>query len=535
MTRSEAAVVLAGALLLFSGLGARDLWEPDEPRHGAIAEEMRALGHGPSQLLLPRLNDEPYSQKPPLFHWLAALAGAPARRVTEGAARLPSALAGFATLLVVLRLARAELGAGVAVLGAAVLVTLPAFVDLARTARPDALLTASVTTALLFAWRLDRGTGSARANRRAMHLAIGLGILAKGPVAALLPSLGLAAWLAWERRVRDLRRFVSPDALLISLGPGLVWLAAVLALAPAGFFQIAVADNLFGRYFSGTDHERSPLFYLGQLPVSYLPWSLAWPLALWKLRPSALRRLDPGAASALRFLLAFVAAGLAFFSLSAGKRTVYLEPLYPALALLTAALVRAGLPAGGVSPRLARWLPVGGAAALGGLALWVHQVATWDGYHVPAGVAAWLVAAGIAALLPWEKALGGSPLAARGLVVAVALQLLGQVVIPPGLDPQRSIRDTAAAAAALAAEGTPIGLVQNGSLVGGVRYYAGRRVEPIGSAKGARRFLARGGRVLISESEHLPALDAVAPLRVAFRQEVSGDEMLVLVAEPPAP
>ncbi len=42
------------------------------------------------------LNGEVYSQKPPLYFWLAALAGAPANRVSEIAARLPSALSGLA-------------------------------------------------------------------------------------------------------------------------------------------------------------------------------------------------------------------------------------------------------------------------------------------------------------------------------------------------------------------------------------------------------------------------------------------------------
>jgi 4-amino-4-deoxy-L-arabinose transferase-like glycosyltransferase len=535
MTRSEGAVLLAGALLLFAALGARDFWEPDEPRHGAIAEEMRALRHGPAQLLLPRLNDEPYSQKPPLFYWLAALAGAPAGRVSEGAARLPSALAALGTLLVVLRLARAELGAGVSVLGAGVLVTLPAFVDLARSARPDALLTGFVAASLLFAWRIDRGTGAASGNRRGMHLAIGLGVLAKGPVAALLPLVGLGVYLAWERRLRDLRRFVSLDALLLSVAPGLAWLAAVVALAPPGFFQEAVADNLLARYFSGTEHERSLLFYLGELPVSYLPWSLVWPFALRGLRPSAFAGSDPRAASALRFLLSFVGAGLVFFSLSAGKRSVYLAPLYPALALLTAALVQRSLPEGGVPARLERWLPLGAALVLVGAGLAARWLPGWTGTPPPAIASPWLVATGIAALLPWEKGLRVSALAARGLVVLVALQLLVHVMIPPTLDPQRSIRATAAAAGALVPEGTPIGLVRNGSLVGGVTYYADRPVERIGSARGAERFLARGGRVLISEAAYLPELAAVSPLRVAFRQEVAGEEMVVVVAERQAP
>ena len=91
MRRAEIGLAVAAALVLFTNLGGRDFWEPDEPRHGAIAEEMRELRHGAPQLVVPRLNGEPYSQKPPLYYWLAAGAGTGRGFVSEGAARFPSA------------------------------------------------------------------------------------------------------------------------------------------------------------------------------------------------------------------------------------------------------------------------------------------------------------------------------------------------------------------------------------------------------------------------------------------------------------
>lgn len=38
--------------------------------------------------------------------------------------------------------------------------------------------------------------------------------------------------------------------------PGLAWLAASAALAPPGFPDAAVGENLFGRFFLGTSHAR---------------------------------------------------------------------------------------------------------------------------------------------------------------------------------------------------------------------------------------------------------------------------------------
>ena len=84
------------AALYLSGLGATDLWAPDEPRYAHVADEIVAGGHGATGLIVMHVGGEPYSEKPPLYFWLAALASAPAGQVTEVSARLPSALAASA-------------------------------------------------------------------------------------------------------------------------------------------------------------------------------------------------------------------------------------------------------------------------------------------------------------------------------------------------------------------------------------------------------------------------------------------------------
>ena len=113
--------MLAALLLLTIRLGAIGLWAPDEPRYVQVAEEMRSMRHGAEGLVLLHLNDEAYTQKPPLYFWLAATFGAPLGRVTEIAARLPSVLAGVALIAVMLRFGATLLGGPSATLGAALL------------------------------------------------------------------------------------------------------------------------------------------------------------------------------------------------------------------------------------------------------------------------------------------------------------------------------------------------------------------------------------------------------------------------------
>ncbi len=86
-----------GTLLFLFNLGGRDLWEPDETRYAVIAREMRETG----DWILPHLNGKIHAEKPPLFFWLVNFSTFFIGENSEFANRLPSALAGLITLLVI--------------------------------------------------------------------------------------------------------------------------------------------------------------------------------------------------------------------------------------------------------------------------------------------------------------------------------------------------------------------------------------------------------------------------------------------------
>ena len=182
------------------GLGWTDVSAPDEPRYLQVAEEMRALETGPGGLVLLHLNGEPYTQKPPLYYGLAALFGAPFGRVDEATARLPSALAGVATVLLTAALGTRLLGPASGLLAAALLLTTLEFSTLARRIQLDVLLALFETLALAVFWAVDRKRLSAGRGALLFHGFLALGVLTKGPVGWLLPVLTVLCYLAWERR-----------------------------------------------------------------------------------------------------------------------------------------------------------------------------------------------------------------------------------------------------------------------------------------------------------------------------------------------
>src|SRR5437867_673923 len=75
-------------VLFFYGLGNLGMVGPDEPRYAAIARQMMATG----DYITPRLNGNPWFEKPPLMYWLAAF-GDRVFGINEAGARFPSALA----------------------------------------------------------------------------------------------------------------------------------------------------------------------------------------------------------------------------------------------------------------------------------------------------------------------------------------------------------------------------------------------------------------------------------------------------------
>ena len=541
--RWRALVLGAAAVLLLAGLGNLDADSPDEPRALQVAEELRSGEHGATGLVVLHLNGEVYTQKPPLYYWLAALAGAPAGHVSELAARLPSALAGLFVVWLTLLLGTRMLGSGAGVLGAAILLTAFEFPYLARRVQFDVLLTAFELTALASFWWLDRGIGNKRRHQLVLHLALGLAVLTKGPVGFLIPALTILAFLAWEKRPREIAQAFPLWGLLLSLLPGLLWIAVATALAPKGFAGVAVGENLIGRFFAGTSHARPFWYYLWNFPLHFLPWAFAWPV-VWVVGRRSIFAPggDDSTQRAWRFLLAGVATSLLFFSLSAGKRSLYLLPAFPATALLSADALLRWLAGRARLPRRFGWsaalllallLAVGAEAIAAGLGhpllLPGEQLAE---VHAPLLLAfgcglVGIGLAGLAAGLLWVRNRAPAyafPGLVAGVVAAVELCFFGLLL--PALQPLQSLRPTALAARELTPPGGRIGLLGSDPMVGGLNYYGERRVSVLRDAAEVERFFAAGGRALVLKGKKLDRLGV--PVEVVHRAHSGRRELLVV-------
>src|SRR5262245_54935095 len=196
-----AALAVVCYVLFFHSLGNIGLIGPDEPRYAAVAREVFLSG----DYITPHLYGVPWFEKPPLMYWLAALSYR-VFGVGETGARFPSAVGATISVFLVFWCARRIWNRTIALMAALVLATSIGFFAFARAASMDMALSTCLTAALTFF--LVAYNDQTRQRRNwfyAFYAALGVGVLAKGPVALVLPALSLAGVILARRQPSEWR------------------------------------------------------------------------------------------------------------------------------------------------------------------------------------------------------------------------------------------------------------------------------------------------------------------------------------------
>jgi 4-amino-4-deoxy-L-arabinose transferase-like glycosyltransferase len=331
--RSPWLVLALAGLFFFPGLGARDLWNPDEPRYAEVAREMTTTG----EYFVPHLNGEIYAHKPPLQFWAIAAAGKLTGKLDERAVRLPAALAAVGATVLTFLLGLRLFGPRAAWIAAVAFATASRIPWQARTGQIDGLLVFLVVLAV-YCW--VRGESEERPGWiLAFYAVSGVATIAKGPAGFLPPLLAILAYHAWRRDRSGLRRLMIGRGLLIWVSVVIAWLGpATIIAGPEYFEEVTIGQNL-QRYLatgSPTDtsgHLRPFYYFLLSVPGDFFPWTVLLPTALvW-----AIRRSRGETRRWLFFLGCWVLVTILFFSFSPSKRTVYVLTMFPGLALLLGA------------------------------------------------------------------------------------------------------------------------------------------------------------------------------------------------------
>lgn len=395
----------------------------------AVAWEMWDRG----SWLVPLFNAAPYSHKTPLLPWLIH-AGWAVGGVNDVWPRLLMVLLGTVVIAQTGLLARrlAPERPALAPLAAWAMAGLWYYFLFALQVMYELPLAVAVLGGLL---ALCRREGEAwRPSWGGFALAVGLGLLAKGPVALLHLGVPLLTARGWHPAARaDGRGFARRAALAVLGGIALfaLWLVPALVLGDPEYRRALLVTQTAGRIKDSFDHAEPWWWYAPMVLVLLAPW---WWQAWWWRQVPALWR-----DAALRMPWLWLLGVLLLFSLISGKQPYYLLPDFPAVALLLAAaaerrprlgvvpvlvvlaLALAMLAAPWIAARVAQPFPpaLPASAQLGGAVLLPLALAMWRWRTLPVQAAGVLLAA---ALLH----AAGTPLLRAQFDLTPTAQLLGQ-------------------------------------------------------------------------------------------------------------
>jgi 4-amino-4-deoxy-L-arabinose transferase-like glycosyltransferase len=221
--RYSIAFACLGALTYLPFLGGVHLFDWDEINFAEAAREMLVN----NDYLRVFINFQPFWQKPPFFFWLQA-ASMHFLGVGEYAARLPNAICGILTLVILFRIGIKlhSVRFGLLWAGAYYGSTLPLLYFKSGIIDPwfNLFILLGLYYFILFYWRKEHFSGlslswSPWAYLLAGGFFIGLGMLTKGPVALLLAGLTMGVYWVYKR----FRLFVSiPQIIFFLIASGIV-------------------------------------------------------------------------------------------------------------------------------------------------------------------------------------------------------------------------------------------------------------------------------------------------------------------------
>jgi 4-amino-4-deoxy-L-arabinose transferase-like glycosyltransferase len=399
-------VVFVAAIVMLTNLGGPRLWDRDEPRNAGCAREMLLRG----DWIVPTFNNELRTAKPVLLYW-GIMSAYSVFGINEFAARLPSALCALGTVVCVYLMGRRLFSPRAGVWAGIALATSLMFGVAGRAATPDSVLIFCTTLAITlyvlgtFQPRFETTPAEALPQLRtlghyfpqhwptviAMYAAMGLAVLAKGPVGLVLPTAVIGMLLLVMRlpaarperltigsvarsTVRPLEPFhffatcwyMRPfTAIFTAAAIAIPWYWAV-GLATEGeflrrFFWTENVMRAAGVAMEG--HHGNIFYYPIAILIGFFPWSLfAMPLSI-DLGLQLRRRegVNPGYVLATSWVVIYVVA----FSLARTKLPSYVTPCYPALALLAGSYVDRWSRQATVVSGHWHWAIFGGLAAAG--------------------------------------------------------------------------------------------------------------------------------------------------------------------------
>lgn len=310
----------------------RPLMLPDEGRYATVAWEMLRSG----DWLTPTLDGLPFFHKPPLFYWITGAALSVVGQ-TEIAARAASLVGATLAAFSLYWFTRRWCGQPLARRALWVLLAQPLLFVGGQFANLDMLVAGCITATVLALAHAALCFEQGLPHRRALLLGYGLaglGVLAKGLIGFVIPSMVMGLWLVLRWRWRTVWALLSlPGLALFALVAG-PWFVAMQQRFD-GFLDYFFVVQHFKRFTVGGFNNAQPFwFFPVVLALLSLP-CLLWARALFTRRYYT-ERTAPQQTAVRQLMVLAVACVLLFFSIPKSKLVGYILPAVAPLAWLMA-------------------------------------------------------------------------------------------------------------------------------------------------------------------------------------------------------
>lgn len=309
-----------------------------EARYGEIARKMLETGNWVTPL---HDYGVPFWAKPPLSTWLSALS-MQFFGVNEFAVRLPALLLSIGILWLIWGVAKKQSGSVVAWASTVILASALYFYLDAGTVMTDPALIFCTTLALISFWRAM--THGQKTWSYVFFISLGLGLLAKGPVAIVLVGLPLFFWVLFTNQWVNLwvkLPWITGSCLTLLIA--LPWYLLAEQRTP-GFLQYFIVGEHLQRFLTpgwtgdkyGMAHDEHWGMVWVYAIAGIFPWCLlisSWFIRNWKNIPTLCRNDYDGW---LFYLFLCMMVPLFFFTFSSNIIYTYVFPSLPAFALFFA-------------------------------------------------------------------------------------------------------------------------------------------------------------------------------------------------------
>lgn len=309
-------------VIISANIGGYSIYMLDEAKNTQCAREMAKRG----DWIVPTFNDLIRTDKPPLHYFFMRVSYSVFGDGAFGA-RFFSSIFGVLTVLMTFLFARSWLDEKTGFYSAFVLLASLGFVTQFHLAVPDPYLIFLVGATLISFFYYEQN--GQRKFLYLAYLAVGFGVLVKGPVAIVLPGMGIFFYLIYKKKlnVRELLLLNPPLGILI-----------ILAVAGPWYYLVHVeTDGVWTRDFfinHNVNRFNAPKEGHGGgfwIPSAYVIGMLL-PFAVFL--PQAIKKVLKDKSDILIFSLITLSCMVLFFSFSSTKLPSYTAPMFPFAAVI---------------------------------------------------------------------------------------------------------------------------------------------------------------------------------------------------------